>query len=65
LGMSKADRLKPIEGSVPDPYNRPPGCPFHPRCEYVMPGKCDVIHPEMIGLPDGRAVRCLLYGEEG
>lgn len=65
LGMSKGGRLQPIEGSVPDPYNRPPGCPFHPRCESFMPDKCDVIHPNMIRLPDGRAVRCLLYGEEG
>jgi oligopeptide/dipeptide ABC transporter ATP-binding protein len=63
LGMSKAGRLSPIEGSVPDPYNRPRGCPFHTRCEAVMPGKCDVLHPKLIELPDGRMVRCLLYGE--
>jgi peptide/nickel transport system ATP-binding protein len=63
LGMSKAGRLTPIEGSVPDPYNRPSGCPFHTRCESVMPGQCDVLHPKLIELPDGRNVRCLLYGE--
>lgn len=65
LGYSKQGRLDPIEGSVPDPYNRPPGCPFHPRCAHVMPGKCDQIHPGLLNLPDGRAVRCLLYEEEG
>ncbi len=63
LGMSKARRLTPIEGSVPDPYNRPPGCPFHTRCESAMPGRCDMLHPKLIALPDGRTVRCLLYGE--
>jgi oligopeptide/dipeptide ABC transporter ATP-binding protein len=25
-------RLKTIPGSVPEPQNRPRGCPFHPRC---------------------------------
>ena len=61
LGQSKQGRLSPIEGSVPDPYNRPEGCPFHPRCSQMIPGKCDVKHPDLLDLPDGRAVRCLLY----
>ena len=26
------ERLTPIAGSVPHPYDRPVGCPFHPRC---------------------------------
>ena len=25
-------KLETIEGSIPHPYNRPKGCPFHPRC---------------------------------
>jgi oligopeptide/dipeptide ABC transporter ATP-binding protein len=28
-------KLVPIEGSVPDPLHRPPGCPFHPRCAHA------------------------------
>jgi len=64
LGHSKKGRLDPIEGSVPDPYNRPAGCPFHPRCTRMIPDQCDLVHPEMIILPDGRAVRCVLYEEE-
>src|SRR5205814_5437517 len=40
LGMA-AGLLQPIEGSVPDPYNIPPGCPFNPRCPKFMPGRCD------------------------
>ncbi len=63
LGKSKEGRLKPIEGTVPDPYNRPSGCPFHTRCTEIIRGKCDKIHPELVRLPDGRAVRCLLYEE--
>ena len=25
-------RLRTVEGSIPHPYARPQGCPFHPRC---------------------------------
>ena len=32
LGHGRNWELQPIEGAVPDPYNRPSGCPFHPRC---------------------------------
>jgi peptide/nickel transport system ATP-binding protein len=63
LGQRDQGRLDPIKGMVPDPYNRPKGCPFHPRCAQKMPGKCDQIHPDLTFLPDGRSVRCLLYGE--
>jgi peptide/nickel transport system ATP-binding protein len=63
LGQRDQGRLDPIKGMVPDPYNRPKGCPFHPRCAQRIPGRCDQVHPELVNLPDGRAVRCLLYGE--
>ncbi|MBZ0300554.1 MAG: ABC transporter ATP-binding protein [Anaerolineae bacterium] len=65
LGAGRTQQLNPIEGAVPDPFNRPTGCPFHPRCDQFMAGKCDVIHPDLIRLSDGRAVRCLLYETEG
>lgn len=29
------DRLSVIDGEVPDPADRPTGCPFHPRCSEV------------------------------
>ncbi len=61
LGRSRGLELEPIEGMVPDPYNRPDGCPFHPRCASAQPGLCDRVHPDLVDLPDGRAVRCLLY----
>lgn len=64
LGMSKDTRLDPIKGMVPDPYNRPKGCPFHPRCAQRMKGKCDVIEPPIVTVSGGRSVRCLLYGGE-
>ena len=61
LGKSKKMKLSPIKGYVPDPYNRPNGCPFHPRCPSRIPGKCDQIHPKTTTTDDGRMVRCLLY----
>ena len=30
-------RLKSIPGQPPSLINPPPGCPFHPRCPFVMP----------------------------
>ena len=64
LGYSKQGRLNPIAGTVPDPYHRPTGCPFHPRCEQMIPGKCDVSRPQLINLTSEQAVRCLLYEEK-
>ena len=61
LGEGRNWELEPIEGMVPDPYNRPDGCPFHPRCQSYMPGLCDVVKPSLMDLPDGRSVRCHLY----
>jgi peptide/nickel transport system ATP-binding protein len=63
LGQRQQGRLDPIQGMVPDPYNRPQGCAFHPRCSQRIPGRCDRQHPSLQRLPDGRTVRCLLYGE--
>lgn len=61
LGYGREKELEPIEGMVPDPYNRPPGCPFHPRCTAFMPGLCDEQLPPITVLSDGREVRCHLY----
>ena len=55
---------KAIRGGIPDPFNRPQGCPFHDRCEKRIPGKCNVIHPNLTKMPDGRTVRCLLYEDQ-
>jgi peptide/nickel transport system ATP-binding protein len=64
LGYGRQQRLDPIKGNIPDPFNRPKGCPFHDRCDKRIPGKCNVIHPDLIKMPDGRTVRCLLYEDD-
>ena len=66
-GMSQArkTRLQTIMGSVPDPYTRLQGCPFHPRCEQAQDGVCNTgERPELLAVEDGHAVACVLYGED-
>ena len=56
-------KLATIAGSIPHPYNRPAGCPFHPRCPEFMPGKCDVLEPELVRQGKNQEVSCFLYEE--
>jgi peptide/nickel transport system ATP-binding protein len=55
------ERLTPIAGSVPHPYDRPTGCPFHPRCPDVMAGTCDRREPTLTSIGARHAVSCFLY----
>jgi peptide/nickel transport system ATP-binding protein len=64
LGKSAGQRLVAIEGSIPSPFHRPSGCPFHPRCSRMMPGRCEVHMPVLTQLDEGHSVRCLLYEPE-
>jgi peptide/nickel transport system ATP-binding protein len=59
--MGVSDRLVPIEGMVPSPFQRPSGCPFHPRCEHRVRGICDVIVPDTIPVGPHHATRCLMH----
>jgi peptide/nickel transport system ATP-binding protein len=55
------ERLNPIAGAVPHPYDRPTGCPFHPRCPQFMPGRCDAEEPALRPVGDRHTVSCFLY----
>jgi peptide/nickel transport system ATP-binding protein len=46
-----------ITGDVPDPADRPSGCPFHPRCP-VATDLCRVEKPELLTIVPGRQVAC-------
>ncbi len=61
LGKGRRERLENIQGSVPDAFNRPTGCPFHPRCPVKVPGECDRVEMPLHILGDGRGVRCVMY----
>jgi peptide/nickel transport system ATP-binding protein len=61
LRARRHERLTPIAGAVPHPYDRPSGCPFHSRCPDFMPGVCDHRAPALRPVADGHAVSCFLY----
>jgi peptide/nickel transport system ATP-binding protein len=61
LGAARAEKLESIKGSVPDPYSKVTGCPFHPRCPAHMPGICDVNMPDESLIGERHSVRCHLY----
>jgi len=50
-----------IPGRIPDYFQPPPGCRFHPRCTYRMK-ICEQEKPPLYDL-SGRRVACLLYKE--
>jgi len=58
-------RLRPVPGDIPSPHARPPGCPFHTRCDQAIKGLCDVRPPRDVSPASGRAVRCWLHDENG
>jgi peptide/nickel transport system ATP-binding protein len=53
--------LPTISGSIPHPFNKPRGCPFHPRCTKSMAGKCDIRTPALEQGGDNQWVSCFLY----
>jgi peptide/nickel transport system ATP-binding protein len=64
IGNQEHVRLLPIRGMVPDPFSTIKGCPFHPRCNSFMPGKCDKAVPATTMVEEGHTVRCFLYSDE-
>jgi oligopeptide/dipeptide ABC transporter ATP-binding protein len=57
---SGPEKLATIPGSVPGPGARPPGCPFHPRCDSAKP-ECRRDVPAVSEPADRRCVKCWLY----
>ncbi|MBI2941287.1 MAG: ABC transporter ATP-binding protein [Chloroflexi bacterium] len=54
-------KLPTITGSIPHPYNRPRGCPFHPRCPSFIPSRCDQTEPALGPVGPNQEASCLLY----
>lgn len=55
----ECDRLKPIQGLMPDPTNLPSGCKFHPRCPHATE-LCSKEQPKVTEIEKGHKVRCLI-----
>lgn len=60
LPSKEKKRLEQIEGQPPSIHSLPSGCYFEPRCPRRLP-ECSKVIPELISMPDGRKVRCILY----
>jgi oligopeptide/dipeptide ABC transporter ATP-binding protein len=61
FGLGRDHRLQAIPGLVPNPGRRPPGCPYHPRCDVAIAGLCEVTTPLTTPIEDGGTVQCHLY----
>jgi peptide/nickel transport system ATP-binding protein len=62
LGLERT-RLDPIRGMVPSPFERPSGCPYHPRCDHAVEGVCNQVKPQPIPVVENHEATCLLYDE--
>ena len=62
LGKGKNQKLEPIRGVTPDPFNRPKGCQFCPRCDYAT-ARCEIEMPPEEWVTEGHYTRCFNYRE--
>ena len=58
----KDEELQPIEGTPPDLFSPPKGCPFTARCAFAME-VCGEVYPESTDLSDTHVVDCWLQDE--
>jgi oligopeptide/dipeptide ABC transporter ATP-binding protein len=61
IHSDSGEKLEAIEGDIPNPFTRPAGCTFHPRCSQSIAGVCNQTIPKMIQLKDSVRVACHLY----
>jgi len=55
--------LPVISGALPHPFNRPPGCPFHPRCPDVME-RCSIAVPSLQPVAAHQLASCFLHSDK-
>jgi peptide/nickel transport system ATP-binding protein len=60
VGKGRHQKIEPIRGMTADPYNRPDGCQFAPRCDSCKE-HCKSNHPHMIKINDNHKVRCFQH----
>jgi len=56
-------RLVAIEGSIPSPFERVSGCPFHPRCSRIIKGVCESKVPVLTDFGNDHTTYCHLYDQ--
>ena len=60
LDTSKDQKLAPIDGTPPDLFAPPAGCPFAARCPYAMK-LCREYQPELALVGEGHKSACWLH----
>jgi len=60
IDQDRTERLRPIKGQPPSLINVPAGCPFHPRCPYVMDPICKTEVPALLPANGHHASACHL-----
>ena len=60
----ESERLKTIQGMMPDPSDLPRGCKFHPRCPNCT-DQCKTENPPVVEVEPGHKVKCWLAQEGG
>jgi peptide/nickel transport system ATP-binding protein len=67
LDRDRTARLIPIAGTPPSLIRVPPGCPFHPRCQYtgLTHGRCDTEVPPLRAVAGlGHEAACHLTADD-
>ena len=57
IGGNQSEYLKPIQGTVPNMLDVPPGCAFHPRCEHSQ-DMCREEVPQLTPRGENRSIAC-------
>ena len=55
-------KRQPVKGQTPDLINKPPGCVFHPRCDYAEK-ICREKEPEFFEIKEGHFLACHKKGQ--
>ena len=61
LDRARLDRLNPVPGNPPSLINIPPGCAFHPRCQFtgeVPSDACRTVVPDLLDDGTDHLTRC-------
>jgi oligopeptide transport system ATP-binding protein len=57
VDQRRSSRLKSIEGAPPTLLTKPVGCPFAPRCEYVL-ARCRAERPPLLAVSPNHKAAC-------
>lgn len=64
LSSTGRERLEPIKGTVPDPFEIPKGCGFRPRCHHAM-DECGIEQPALVEAAPDHFAACHLVPTKG